>query len=141
MRERTFAALCTKISYADKPALCTCGYCWRSISSHLQRRLLGSAAHFTKPAVRTRRSGQISGGSSLRLVPTIKTWTFLLLARPQAVNTPGQNPLFGFSIGQRTQYQCARLINASVRIKTYKTAVSLNFSNRWISNAANPEAQ
>jgi hypothetical protein len=57
------------------------------------------------------------------------------------VKTPGQNPLFGFSIGQRTQYKFARLINAGVRLKTYKTAVSLDFSNRWISNAANPEAQ
>jgi len=83
--ERTLAACVPKVCYADKAALCTCGYCWRSISSHLQRRLLGSAAHFTKPAVRTRRSRQISDGSSLRLVPTIKTWTFLLLARPQAV--------------------------------------------------------
>ena len=27
------------------------------------------------------------------------------------------------------------------RLKTHKTAVSLEFSNRWISNAANPEAQ
>jgi hypothetical protein len=39
----------------------------------------------------------------------------------------GITPLFGFSIGQRTQYQFARLINAGVRLKTYKTAVSLDF--------------
>jgi hypothetical protein len=57
------------------------------------------------------------------------------------VKTPGQNPLFGFFIGQRTKYQFAHLINVGVRLKTYKTAVSLEFSNRWISNAANPEAQ
>jgi hypothetical protein len=37
------------------------------------------------------------------------------------------HPLFGFSIGQRTQYQFVRLINAGVRLKTYKTAVSLDF--------------
>ncbi|MEJ6689943.1 MAG: hypothetical protein QNL02_12405, partial [Paracoccaceae bacterium] len=25
--QQTFAALCTKVSYADKPAFCSCRYC------------------------------------------------------------------------------------------------------------------
>jgi hypothetical protein len=58
-----FAAGCLNSHNADKPDLCRYGYCCRRKFSHLQRRLFGSAAHFTKPAVRTHRSGQISDGS------------------------------------------------------------------------------
>jgi len=73
--------------------------------------------------------GKSQTGLSLRLVPAIKKRTFLLFAPPQAVTTPGYKPLFGFSIRQRTQCEFARLIKASFRLKTHKTAVPLEIAN------------
>jgi hypothetical protein len=73
--------------------------------------------------------GKSQTGLSLRLVPIIKMRTFLLFAHPQTVTNPGQKPLFGFSIGQRTQYEFARLIKVGFILKTHETAVSPEISN------------
>jgi len=71
-----------KVSFADKPGLCRCGYCWRTISSHVQQYAFCSAVGFTRAAIR-RENDQSQKVYSLRaglsngsrtLLPFVGMW-------------------------------------------------------------------
>jgi len=54
---QSLAAVRSKVSYADKPDLCSCSYCSRSICSHVRKPDRCSAVGVLEPAVLTFKSG------------------------------------------------------------------------------------
>jgi hypothetical protein len=53
MREKGLAK--REPSTQEKPALCTCGYCWRRNCSRAQHRSFANAVYFAEPVIQTSR--------------------------------------------------------------------------------------
>ena len=72
---RPLAELCMDVCYADFPAFCSCGVCWRSNCSHSRHRTFCDAAIFPDQPFNYAKAGGIQTDLSRRLAKTFETRT------------------------------------------------------------------
>jgi len=82
---QTFAAICSEVCFADKPAICWCSYCLRSICSRTQQTNFGGAAISPNRPLDRANMGGIQADLSLRLASTVELRTKLTLADTESV--------------------------------------------------------